>query len=108
MSGMRRIVQRSIFGYRNHRFGNLPFSPRFSPVVARCAASTLVSQFGASVSSLPAREAVRYKDKNLKWTAEEFLGYVDAHANALLEHGFVTGEAIGVWLPESPEKHVNH
>ena len=34
------------------------------------------------------------------------LGYVDAHANALLEHGFVTGEAIGVWLPESPEKHV--
>jgi acyl-CoA synthetase (AMP-forming)/AMP-acid ligase II len=69
-------------------------------------ASSLVSSFRESVSSLPAREAVRYTGKNLKWTAEEFEGYVDAHANALLEQGIGMGDVIGVWLPEGAEKHV--
>jgi hypothetical protein len=106
VSGMRRVVQRSVQACRNGAFCGVPVVRRSLPVTAGRAASTLVSQFGASVSSLPAREAVRYTEKNLKWTAEEFSGYVDAHANALLEQGFVTGEVIGVWLPESPEKHV--
>ena len=74
-------------------------------VVTR-AASSFVSSFSASVSSLPAREAVRYTGKNLKWTAGEFESYVDAHANALLEQGVAMGDVIGVWLPEGAEKHV--
>lgn len=69
-------------------------------------ASALVNKFEESVSSLPAREAVRYMEANVKWTASEFKGYADAHANALLEHGFTTGDTIAVWLPDSAEKHI--
>ena len=103
---MRRVVQSC--GGLVHRGLHAPVSPRVLTVtsMSRRAASTLVAKFSASVSSLPAREAVRYTDKNLKWTAEEFEGYVDAHANALLEQGFLSGEVIGMWLSESPEKHV--
>jgi hypothetical protein len=32
--------------------------------------STLVTKFEASVNDLPLREAVRFTDKNVKWTAE--------------------------------------
>lgn len=35
-------------------------------------ASSLVSGFDASISALPMREAVRYKEKNIKWTSSEF------------------------------------
>ena len=69
-------------------------------------ASALVSSFESSVSSLPGREAVRYTDHNVKWTANEFKGYADAHANALLEHGFQSGDTIAVWLPDGAEKHI--
>ena len=34
-------------------------------------ASSLVKGFDEMVSSLPMREAVRYTDKNMKWTAGE-------------------------------------
>ena len=33
------------------------------------AASSFVQKFNAAVDSLPMREAVRYKFKNVKWTA---------------------------------------
>jgi hypothetical protein len=69
-------------------------------------ASALVSSFESSVNALPGREAVRYTDHNIKWTAGEFKGYADAHANALLEHGFHSGDTIAVWLPEGAEKHI--
>lgn len=34
--------------------------------------SSLVSGFDATIAALPMREAVRYKDKNIKWTSSEF------------------------------------
>lgn len=71
----------------------------------RCS-SALVAQFETAVSKLPAREAVRYQEKNMKWTASNFKAYTDSHANALLEHGFSIGDTIAVWLPDSAEKHV--
>lgn len=69
-------------------------------------ASSLVSKFNDSINSLPLREAVRYTEKNLKWTAKEFNVYVDAHANALIDIKFMPGDTIAVWLPECAEKHV--
>ncbi len=69
-------------------------------------ASALVTQFETAVSSLPAREAVRYTDKNMKWTAADVKMYADAHANALLEHGFQFGDTVAVWLPDNAEKHI--
>ena len=71
------------------------------------AASNLVSRFEESVAALPMREAVRYIGKNMKWTASEVKGFVDAHANALLEQGFKKGEVLALWVsPNSAEKHV--
>lgn len=35
-------------------------------------ASSLVSGFDASIAALPMREAVRYKEKNIKWTSSDF------------------------------------
>merc|ERR1711988_1671170 len=69
-------------------------------------ASSLVQKFEDSVSALPLREAVRYTEKNMKWSASELKGYVDSHANALIEHGFRSGEKILMYLPEGAEKHV--
>lgn len=69
-------------------------------------ASSLVAKFEDSVASLPLREAVRYTTKNMKWTANDVKRYADAHANALLEYGFKSGESIAVFLPDSAEKHV--
>ena len=84
-----------------------PAAARFAQGVISCRSqSTLITQFEASVASLPQREAVRYTAKNLKWTATEVKHFVDAHANALLEHGFVKGEVLALWLPDSAEKHV--
>ena len=79
--------------------------PRASMLVGR-AASNLVSRFEDSVAALPMREAVRYTGKNMKWTASEVKGFVDAHANALLEQGFKKGEVLALWVPNSAEKHV--
>jgi len=76
------------------------------PQLAVRLASSLVTKFEDAVAALPMREAVRYTGKNLKWTASELKGFVDAHANALLEHGFVKGDVLAVWLPNSAEKHV--
>lgn len=72
----------------------------------RFLSSSLVTKFDESISKLPMREAVRYKNKNLKWTAEEFKKYSESHANALLEHEFKKSDSLAVWLPESAEKHV--
>lgn len=74
--------------------------------ISKACASSLVAKFDESVHSLPLREAVRYTDKNMKWTARDFLNYTEAHANALLEHGFQPGDAIAIWLPDGAEKHV--
>lgn len=35
-------------------------------------ASSLVTKFDDSINKLPLREAVRYVNQNMKWTAEEF------------------------------------
>ena len=67
-------------------------------------ASSLVAQFEDSVSRLPMREAVRYGKNNMKWTAADMKMYVDAHANALIEHRFYAGDKIALWVPESAEK----
>lgn len=69
-------------------------------------ASTFISKFEQSVAEFPMKEAVRYTKQNMKWTAEQFKLHTDSHANALLEHEFKAGERVGIWLPESPEKHV--
>ena len=82
------------------------FASQVRPQLAVRLASSLVTKFEDAVAALPMREAVRYTGKNLKWTASELKGFVDAHANALLEHGFVKGDALAVWLPNSAEKHV--
>jgi len=42
----------------------------------------------------------------MKWTAADVKMYADAHANALLEHGFQFGDTVGVWLPDCAEKHI--
>ena len=85
-------------------------------------ASNIVRALEASVEQLPMREAVRYTDKNLKWTISQFhvkyiIGYniiyiphhqlqdySSSHANALLEHGVLPGDHMVVWMPECKEK----
>ena len=78
------------------------------------------------VQSSPMREAVRYKEKNMKWTASDFKVKIffffileiftltmmqrfgDAHANALVEHGFSQGETIAIWHRDCTDKvHLN-
>jgi DNA-binding SARP family transcriptional activator len=95
-----------------------------SGVVPKCFASSLVTKIDDAVKVLPHREAVRYTEKNMKWAAQDFmvswasLGcptfsklftgfrqmYAEAHANALLEHEFLAGETIALWMPECAEK----
>jgi acyl-CoA synthetase (AMP-forming)/AMP-acid ligase II len=70
-------------------------------------ASSLVTKFDTSISDLPLREAVRYTEKNMKWTAKEFQRQAESHANALINLNLVkAGDIIAVWLPDSAEKHV--
>ena len=76
------------------------------PVMSIRSASSMVAKFEQSAATLPMREAVRYTNKNMKWTAHDVKRYADAHANALLEYGFQTGDAIAVMLPDGAEKHV--
>jgi hypothetical protein len=40
--------------------------------------STFMSKFETAVSDLPLREAVRFTDKNVKWTSETFNVSLDA------------------------------
>lgn len=68
--------------------------------------SAIASNFDAMVQSLPMREAIRYKKKNMKWQSTDIKKYVDAQANAFVEYGLEAGDTIAVWLPESAEKHV--
>mmetsp|Transcript_50056 Transcript_50056/g.140357 ORF Transcript_50056/g.140357 Transcript_50056/m.140357 type:complete len:251 (+) Transcript_50056:48-800(+) len=68
--------------------------------------STAVAKLDASLNELPMREAVRYREKNLKWTANDFLKYCNAHANALAEYDYGPGQTVALWLPDCAEKHV--
>lgn len=68
--------------------------------------STFVAKFDESITRLPMREAVRYTEKNMKWTASDFNTHAKNHANALLEFEFSAKDTIALWLPEGPEKHV--
>eukprot|EP00607_Mallomonas_marina_P003310 CAMPEP_0182428618 /NCGR_PEP_ID=MMETSP1167-20130531/23153_1 /TAXON_ID=2988 /ORGANISM="Mallomonas Sp, Strain CCMP3275" /LENGTH=226 /DNA_ID=CAMNT_0024611609 /DNA_START=138 /DNA_END=818 /DNA_ORIENTATION=- len=63
--------------------------------------------FDSMVQQSPMREAVRYGAKNIKWSASEVKKNTDAHANALLEHGFIAGETIAIWHKECAEKHIS-
>jgi hypothetical protein len=79
------------------------------PFVARASfrpASTLVSKVDSAVKELPFRDAVRYTDKNVKWTAQEFNAHIDNHADAMLDHGFGPGMSVINWMPDSKVKHV--
>ena len=54
-------------------FSGLPLARRWN--------SSFITKLGAAVSQLPMREAVRYKAKNMKWTAANiqvwiFYGYL--------------------------------
>mmetsp|Transcript_54538 Transcript_54538/g.111264 ORF Transcript_54538/g.111264 Transcript_54538/m.111264 type:complete len:248 (+) Transcript_54538:2-745(+) len=69
-------------------------------------ASSFATQFNESVGSLPMREAMRYKEKNMQWTANDFNKYSNNHASALLDLNFKAGETMVLWMPEGPEKHV--
>lgn len=74
----------------------------------RFMASALLTKFEASVEQLPMREAVKYTSiKNGKWTATELKTKVDAHANGLLDIGINSGDTIGIWMDECPERHVS-
>lgn len=68
--------------------------------------SSLLGSFDAMVESLPMREAVRYKEGNVKCSAAEIKKWTDAHANALIEMGVGPGDNVIVWHPESAEKHI--
>eukprot|EP00128_Syssomonas_multiformis_P003519 Colp12_sorted_trinity150504_noHs@34862 len=68
--------------------------------------STFVTKLDDSIARLPQREAVRYTEKNMKWTASDFNTHVKNHANAILEFGITSKDTIAVWLPEGAEKHV--
>lgn len=47
-------------------------------MAATRAISTFMSKFENSVTELPLREAVRFTDKNVKWTSETFnVSYLD-------------------------------
>mmetsp|Transcript_22318 Transcript_22318/g.32499 ORF Transcript_22318/g.32499 Transcript_22318/m.32499 type:complete len:250 (+) Transcript_22318:89-838(+) len=70
-------------------------------------ASTLVSKLDTAVKDLPHREAVRYTDKNVKWSAHEFNAHVDGHAQALLDYGFSPGIPILNWMHDNKVKHVS-
>jgi len=52
------------------------------------------------------REAVRYEDKNMKWTAAYLRAQVVSQANALVDLEYQKGDSIAVWFPESAERHV--
>jgi hypothetical protein len=96
--------------------------------VSSCLASSFVTKFDSTVDGLPLRDAVRYAEKNLKFTAGEFLvssnhdmhyssyfificfyfikykNHSEAHANALLEYEFKQGDVLALWLPNIAEK----
>jgi len=70
-------------------------------------ASSLVTKIDAAIDGLPHREAARYTEKNMKWTALEFRKQAESHANALLEVDLVVpGDTIGIWMKDSAEKDV--
>ena len=69
--------------------------------------STLINKLSVSVNELPMREAIRYKEKNMKFTATQLLDHVTSHAAGLLEWGVAPGDTIGLWLPDKVEKHVS-
>jgi hypothetical protein len=74
--------------------------------VAVRSASSLISGFERTVNDLPMREAMRYTEKNLKWSAAEFKQFVDSQANGLIDVGFMKGETIAVWMKDGAEKDV--
>ena len=61
-------------------------------------------KYEESIHKLPMREAVRYTEGNTKWTAADLKVYVDAHANALLEHNFKKGDKIALWMEPNQHK----
>jgi hypothetical protein len=70
--------------------------------------SSLVSKLEKAVADLPHREAVRYKDKNIKWSAANVNQLVDGHANVMLEpdYHFEPNTCVVHWMPDGREKHI--
>eukprot|EP00602_Paraphysomonas_sp_CaronLab_P007450 CAMPEP_0185019186 /NCGR_PEP_ID=MMETSP1103-20130426/1811_1 /TAXON_ID=36769 /ORGANISM="Paraphysomonas bandaiensis, Strain Caron Lab Isolate" /LENGTH=212 /DNA_ID=CAMNT_0027549369 /DNA_START=162 /DNA_END=797 /DNA_ORIENTATION=+ len=60
----------------------------------------------SAVQELPYREAVRYTDKNVKWSAYEFNAHVNNHAHAMLDYGFGPGVPVLNWMHDNKVKHV--
>jgi len=69
--------------------------------------SSLVANFDKAIAENPQREAVRYKEKNIKWTAQTANRIIESHANVLLDrdYDFDVSTCVAHWLPEGPEKH---
>jgi acyl-CoA synthetase (AMP-forming)/AMP-acid ligase II len=58
-------------------------------------------------SQAPHTDVIRYEHKNLKWTLKHVDVNSDALAIGLLDQGFVKGDVVLSWLPESfAEQHV--
>lgn len=76
--------------------------------VASRGVSSLITKFEKAVADLPHREAIRYKDKNIKWTASNIDQLVDGHANVMLEpdYQFTPGTCLIHWMPDGREKHI--
>lgn len=68
--------------------------------------SNFIVKYEKAVDELPHREAVRYKDKNIKWSAQEFNKFVDEHARALIDLGFPVGTVVVNWMEDCKEKHL--
>lgn len=68
--------------------------------------SSFLAALTQATEAIPNREAVRYKAKNMKWTAARMMSFVDSHANALLDLGFSKDDTTTIWMAESSEKHV--
>eukprot|EP01041_Mallomonas_annulata_P010748 gene10748-22457_t len=68
--------------------------------------SRMVTMLDDMVQNSPMREAVRYTNKNMKWSAGDLKKQIEAHANALIEYGFTNGENVALWHKDGAEKHV--
>ncbi|MGI9616865.1 MAG: AMP-binding protein, partial [Acidimicrobiales bacterium] len=56
-----------------------------------------------TAAAYPDREALVVRHQDIRWTYRELLDKVDELARALVAHGFVKGDRIGIWAPNCAE-----
>lgn len=69
--------------------------------------STLMTRIEAASADLPHREACRFSDHNVKWTAENIINLVNDHAGTLIDVGIKKGDTVVTWMPEGREKFIS-